>query len=121
MTGLVDSAVAGARPTIDLHGRYTLTVPEAGELMGLGRDAAYAAAERGEIPVHKHGRRLVVPTYGLLRERLQLPDEVIARLLGLEPERTNDAPGTGAPSASIPRHTTRADGDHSDGPTSPAA
>jgi excisionase family DNA binding protein len=39
-----------------------MTVPEAGRLLGIGRDAAYAAAARGEIPVLTLGRRLVVPT-----------------------------------------------------------
>jgi hypothetical protein len=44
----------------------TLSVPEAGRLCGLGRDASYAAASRGEIPTLRFGRRVVVPTYRLL-------------------------------------------------------
>jgi len=40
---------------------WTMTVPEAGRRLGLGRDAAYAAAKRGEIPTLRLGRRLVVP------------------------------------------------------------
>lgn len=51
----------------DLEGRATITVPEAGQLLGIGRDAAYAAAERGEIPVLHLGRRLVVPVPRLLQ------------------------------------------------------
>lgn len=47
----------------------TMTVPEAGIVLGIGRDTAYAAAERGEIPVIRIGRRLVVPV-GKLREIL---------------------------------------------------
>ena len=43
-----------------------LSVEEAGRLFGLRRSAAYAAAERGEIPVLRFGRRLVVPTARLL-------------------------------------------------------
>lgn len=39
----------------------TISVPEAGRRLGLGRDAAYAAASRGEIPTIQFGRRLVVP------------------------------------------------------------
>ncbi|GEM_PF-2097598 len=44
-----------------MNGRLTYTVPQAGELLGIGRDAAYAAAARGEIPTLRLGRRLVVP------------------------------------------------------------
>jgi hypothetical protein len=50
----------------DLDGRLTITVPEAGTLLGLGRGAAYAAARRGELPVLKIGARLLVPVPRLL-------------------------------------------------------
>jgi Helix-turn-helix domain len=36
-------------------------VPEAGEMLGLNRNAAYAAAKRGDIPVIKIGKLLKVP------------------------------------------------------------
>ena len=39
----------------------TMTVPEAGRRLGIGRNAAYDAAARGEIPVLRFGRRLLVP------------------------------------------------------------
>jgi len=40
----------------------TITVPEAGkEYFGLGRNASYAAAERGDIPTIRIGRLLKVP------------------------------------------------------------
>ena len=46
----------------------TITVPEAGkEYFGLGRNASYAAAERGEIPTIKIGRILRVPVRALER------------------------------------------------------
>ena len=45
----------------------TLTVPEAGELLGLGRDAAYEAVKRGDLPVLRFGRRLLVPRAALER------------------------------------------------------
>jgi excisionase family DNA binding protein len=45
----------------------TMTVREAARLLKMGRDQAYAAAHRGEIPVIKMGRRLLVPTAKLLR------------------------------------------------------
>lgn len=41
--------------------RRTITVPEAGEQLGIGRNAAYEAAKRGEIPTVRIGRRLLVP------------------------------------------------------------
>lgn len=44
----------------------TLTVPEAGELLGLSRSAAYRAVDAGELPVIRFGGRLRVPTPRLL-------------------------------------------------------
>ncbi len=41
--------------------RLVYTVPEAGRLLGLGRNAAYDAAKRGDIPTLRIGRRLLVP------------------------------------------------------------
>jgi excisionase family DNA binding protein len=56
----------------EVRHRATITVPEAGRLLGVGRDAAYAAAERGELPVLRLGRRLLVPVPRLL-ELLGIP------------------------------------------------
>ena len=68
---------------VDLRGRLVLTVPEAGRLLwGLGRDASYAAAERGEIPCRTVGRRKVVPTHAALK-KLGMSDHLIALTLGL--------------------------------------
>ncbi len=50
----------------EIKGRATVTVVEAGAVLGIGRDAAYAAAARGEIPVLKLGRALRVPVPRLL-------------------------------------------------------
>jgi hypothetical protein len=50
----------------------TITVPLAGKILGLSRNAAYSAATRGEIPTLKFGRRIVVPV------------EPLRRMLGLE-------------------------------------
>ena len=41
--------------------RLTYDVPEAGKMAGLGRNASYEAAKRGQIPVIKLGGRLLVP------------------------------------------------------------
>lgn len=53
----------------------TMTIAEAGAALGLGRDAAYAAAKRGEIPTLRFGRKLLVPTAAL--RRLVLLDEPV--------------------------------------------
>jgi excisionase family DNA binding protein len=47
--------------------RRTLTVEEAGRILGLGRSAAYAAVKRGEIPAIAIGRKLLVPVDRLER------------------------------------------------------
>ena len=46
----------------------TLDVPDAGRIyFGLGRNASYEAAKRGEIPTIKIGSRLRVPVIALER------------------------------------------------------
>ena len=40
--------------------KKTLSIAEAGRALGLGKNAAYNAAHRGEIPVIKIGGRLLV-------------------------------------------------------------
>ncbi|TYK50578.1 helix-turn-helix domain-containing protein [Actinomadura decatromicini] len=50
----------------DPRKRPTIPVPEAGELLGLSRASAYEAANRGDIPTLRIGRRMVVPTARLL-------------------------------------------------------
>lgn len=44
----------------------TLSVEEAGTLLGLSRSSAYRAAARGQLPTLVFGRRLLVPTARLL-------------------------------------------------------
>lgn len=48
------------RPTIPLW-------PDTGRALGLSRSATYDSASRGEIPVIRFGRRVVVPTAALRR------------------------------------------------------
>lgn len=50
----------------DASKRATLTVPEAGQVLGIGRNASYRAAANGEIPTLTIGRRILVPTARLL-------------------------------------------------------
>ena len=44
-----------------------MSVPEAGRIVGIARNAAYEAARRGEIPVIRFGGRLRVPIIALER------------------------------------------------------
>ena len=48
--------------------RMTIPVwPDAGQMLGLGRNATYDAVARGEIPVLRFGRRILVPRKALER------------------------------------------------------
>jgi excisionase family DNA binding protein len=47
--------------------RRTITIPEVAKLLGIGRNQAYEAARRGEIPVIKIGKRMLVPLVALER------------------------------------------------------
>jgi excisionase family DNA binding protein len=48
--------------------RMTVPVwPDAGQMLGLGRNATYDAVARGEIPVLRFGRRILVPRKALER------------------------------------------------------
>jgi excisionase family DNA binding protein len=41
--------------------RKTVTIEEAGQMLGISRSLAYVAARRGELPTLRLGRRLLVP------------------------------------------------------------
>ncbi len=45
--------------------RRTYTVDEAAEILGIGRNSAYEAIRRGQIPTLRFGRRVVVPREAL--------------------------------------------------------
>ena len=45
----------------EIQDRLVLTVPEAADLLGICRNAAYEGVRRGEIPSIRIGKRLVVP------------------------------------------------------------
>lgn len=96
--------------SLELRGRFTLTIPEAGrELWGLGRDASYVAADAGLIPSRRVGRRRVVPTHAALRE-LGWSDDLIARALGLDPEHVEAAPSQDAATTTNSHDDTTATG-----------
>ncbi|MFC1912701.1 helix-turn-helix domain-containing protein [Chloroflexota bacterium] len=44
-----------------MNDKAVLTIPEAARLLGFSRGFGYELARRGEIPVIRFGRRLVVP------------------------------------------------------------
>jgi hypothetical protein len=48
-------------------GRATITVEEAGQVLEIGRAAAYSCAKNGELPVLHLGRKLLCPVPALLR------------------------------------------------------
>ena len=55
-------------PTLsELLERSVLTVEETARVLGVGRNTAYEACRRGEIPHVRIGRRIVVPVEALLR------------------------------------------------------
>ena len=45
--------------------RQTFTVEEAARILGLGRNTAYVAARRGELPTIRIGKRFIVPRAAL--------------------------------------------------------
>ncbi len=47
--------------------KLTLTVDETAKCLGIGRNSAYEAIAKGEIPVVKIGKRLLVPKAALER------------------------------------------------------
>lgn len=55
----------------------TISVEQAGELLGISRRSAYRAASAGELPTIKLGRRLLVPTVRVL-ELLGLSEDRLA-------------------------------------------
>lgn len=61
--------------------RQTRTVEEAAQILGIGRNQAYAAVRRGEIPSLRIGARILVPE-AALNKMLETP------ALGLSAEPT---------------------------------
>jgi excisionase family DNA binding protein len=53
-------------PPSSASDRLVFSVAEAGELLGLSRAFAYELVARGELPVIRFGRRIVVPKAALL-------------------------------------------------------
>jgi len=47
--------------------KLVMSVPEAGEKLGISRTQAYLMVRRGVLPVIKLGRRIVVPVPALMK------------------------------------------------------
>jgi excisionase family DNA binding protein len=45
---------------------FTVSVPEAARILGIGRNTAYVAARRGDLPTVRIGGRIVVPVHRLV-------------------------------------------------------
>lgn len=52
---------------MSINNEKTMSVPETGKLLGIGKNSSYRAAERGEIPTIKIGKKLRVPIVALNR------------------------------------------------------
>jgi hypothetical protein len=50
------------------RGRYGLSIPAAGKLIGLGKNASYDAARAGQIPVLEFGKQRIVPRLEWLKK-----------------------------------------------------
>ena len=57
--------MANSRREIDPNKCLTYLVPEAGEMLGLTRNASYAAAKRGDIPTIRLGKLIRSPEGGV--------------------------------------------------------
>jgi excisionase family DNA binding protein len=58
--------------------RVTVSVEEAGQILGISRGLAYELARQGRLPVIRLGRRFIIPRKGLddlLAGNWQLPIE----------------------------------------------
>ena len=60
MIVLAPDTVLGEDFAMNRQERRTLTIEEVAEALGVGRTTAYMAARRGELPVLRIGKRLLV-------------------------------------------------------------
>ncbi len=75
----------------DPHVQPTMDIwPQTGQLLGLSRQSTYDAASRGEIPIIRIGRRILVPTMAIYR--LLQVDEPTAAVVRAIPSPGGDPP-----------------------------
>ena len=65
--------------------KKTVSLEDAAREIGIGRSTAYAAARRGEIPVIRMGRRLLVSRVAL--------DQLLGAATSTAPTHAGSAPG----------------------------
>ena len=56
------------KQTVRSRGPFGLSIPEAGAMIGLGRNASYEAARRGKIPTLEFGALKIVPRIPWLKQ-----------------------------------------------------
>lgn len=83
------------------HQPATMSVEQAGTLLGISRRSAYRAVAAGHLPTIKLGRRLLVPTYKLYA-LLGIPTTDATRN-GDQPDDTDEVPGDGTSEVSRAR------------------
>ena len=59
--------------------KQTFTVPETAEMLNIGRNQAYEAARRGEIPTIRIGKRILVPRAAFDRMLSEMPTRSLDR------------------------------------------
>jgi excisionase family DNA binding protein len=62
----VASSATGTLSALPPGDRFTLSLAEAGQMLGLSRAFAYELAARGELPTIRLGRRVMIPKVALL-------------------------------------------------------
>lgn len=74
----------------------TLTVEEAARVLGIGRNQAYEACARGDIPSLRIGKRILVPRRQLLE--MLTPDSATPAVAGAKASRdANDGESSAPP------------------------
>jgi excisionase family DNA binding protein len=61
------AAEQAQKQSVSSDDRLTYTLTEAAQRLGISRALAYEAANRGELPVCRIGRRMLVPRVALAR------------------------------------------------------
>jgi len=69
--------IAKALSPEELLSKTTLTIEEMSLTLGIGRNSAYEAVKRGDIPSIRIGRRILIPTKAL--------DNLLASNVGKSP------------------------------------
>lgn len=85
----------------DLKGKATISIPEAGSLLGLSQSGSYVAADKGDIPTLRFGRLRRVPV-GALLSCLGFSPNAEAAPVGAAPRTSTTSPEL-TPAKGFPR------------------